>query len=872
MKSFSFGRGLSAAATLLILAGCASEAPWGTGSGEGSIRLDLATTNDVTAAVPAVRAVSSEIATPPVSDFKVKVSKTDGSFSQTFSTVKEFAEKGSYSVGTYEIEAWYGEPESQGFVRGEDYEYAYYYGKITDVTVLEGQTTNVDLTASLANSVIVIEYTEAFKKYFTDWQTSVQTDGHEPVNLGSEEGMSYVVPGNVNVIIDAELQNGKTLKLNPATFVTEARHMYKMRYNVYNGEVGGIAKDQLVIEFDESLNEEPVKIDLTEELENTLAPVVKPEGFENGQNFVTQSGTPFNGEVKFNVSAMGGIKEAKLTIESDTYNPGFLRNGFIDLCQATEKNQADIQAAGIKAVGFFRNPGEMAQLDLTELCRKLPDGNHKFIFQVKDKFDQINDPVSVTVACVPVEMSMTAAPAPFGEGYVDVTVSYNGPDPTAPGSNPFIFRTENNEGSYTDSNIISITKKESTRAFESYDYVYRISVPYIDADVFNVRCYFGSLKPEGPDMTTEAVFQYPDYNIEIDPMSAKIRINVICDEATKKRMLFRKLKVYLDGVRLSENEITRDNPTGFIVIYNVKPTTVYEVKTTLQSSVDATVFGSIDNITTENAPEVPNGNFKNTHQTINEKLLVGGEWYSTRFSTHHTYCLMNYSEPDGWASVNQKTFYSKSNSNSTWYRVASTFVKENDKCEIRTVAYSHTSATPDKTGSAANTTYYNTTTPPEENFDKCSGELFLGSYSFIDGIESRNEGVSFTARPTSMTFQYSYLSADDPDRASVEVQVLAEDGTVLSEREEKLSKQENLTDFTVIMPRYLKFGKKASMLKIKFLSSTQQILFVKYPEGKELDEGKGLNDNDIAENSAHALAVGSKLTVTNLRFNYGEKQ
>lgn len=878
MKSFSFGRGLSAAATLLILAGCASEAPWGTGSGEGSIKLDLATTNDVTAAVPAVRAVSSEIATPPVSDFKVKVSKSDGSFSQTFSSVKEFAEKDSYSVGTYEIEAWYGEPESQGFVRGEDYEYAYYYGKITDVTVLEGQTTNVDLTASLANSVIVIEYTEAFKKYFTDWQTSVQTDGHEPVNLGSEEGMSYVVPGNVNVIIDAELQNGKTLKLNPATFVTEARHMYKMRYNVYNGEVGGIAKDQLVIEFDESLNQEPVKIDLTEELENTLAPVVKPEGFENGQNFVTQSGTPFNGEVKFNVSAMGGIKEAKLTIESDTYNPGFLRNGFIDLCQATEKNQTDIQAAGIKAVGFFRNPGEMAQLDLTELCRKLPDGNHKFIFQVKDKFDQINDPVSVTVACVPVEMSMTAAPAPFGEGYVDVTVSYNGPDPTAPGSNPFSFRCQGNYG-FVDSEILSISRKESTRAFESYDYVYRISVPDVDRDEFEVRAFFEEETGEGPNLTTNAKFVYPDYQVQLDPMTQKLRINVVNDDPNKKTLFFHKLRVFVNGTRLKEGEFSRDEPTGLIAVYNLQPETEYRIQTTLQSSANATKFGSDDTIITTKATPVPNGDFSQIEQSISKQLNVGGTWRVSP-TDYNTKCNFKYSEPiGGWASINKKTFYEGSNPQNSWFMVASTFVgdkhNELNTVVIRTVGYSHNGQLPSRSGGAFNTTYYNPQAPNYNSFTRVSGELFLGTYNF-DGNEIRSDGVAFDARPTSLSFSYKYVPQQSVSRGSVEVIVYDEKGSVINQRKIYLYETDGMRDGKITLHRY-PFGVRPGKVCIRFLSSDLELgqnIETKLPTGSELDEGirNLFKETTIADNSAHAMCIGSELTVSNLRFNYGEKQ
>ncbi|MDE6076817.1 MAG: DUF4493 domain-containing protein, partial [Muribaculaceae bacterium] len=341
---------------------------------------------DVEAAVPAVRAISTEINTPPVADFKVKVSKTDGSYSQTFASVEEFVNKESFTVGSYEIEAWYGDPDAQGFIPtdGAGYEHSYYYGLTSDITVLESQTTEVQLTASLANAMVVIEYTDAYKNYFVDWNTTLQSAGKTPVVLGSAEGTSYVSPGEVAITISAEMHNGKHISLNPGSFKTEPGHMYKMRYNIYNGEVGKV--DQLVIEFDENLNTQPVRIDLSGELENTPAPVVSTEGFVNGQNFVNQEGTTFDGEMKFNVAAAGKIDKAVLTIESDSYHPSYLTDGSIDLCSATAEQKAAMENDGIKAIGFFGIKGEMAQLDLTDLCKRIPNGEHKFHFQVTDSY------------------------------------------------------------------------------------------------------------------------------------------------------------------------------------------------------------------------------------------------------------------------------------------------------------------------------------------------------------------------------------------------------------------------------------------------------------------------------------------------------
>lgn len=861
-------------AAAVLSTSCSQDAPWGVGNGEGEIHLHLSADRDVTAAVPSVRAVSTDIVAPPVAEFQVKVSKIDGSYSESFSTVADFVKKGSFPAGSYQIEAWYGEPDCQGFVKAdeEDYAHAYYYGKSSNITVLEGQSTEVQLNAALGNAIVVIEYTDAFKNYFTDWTTTVQTTGSSPVEFGSDEGLSYVIPGDVNVIISAELPNGKTISLNPGSFEVKAQHMYKMRYNIYNGEVG--KADRLEISFDDSLETDPILIDLTDELENTSAPVVTPEGFTNEQNFVIQKGTTFNGEIKFNVSAPGKIASAILTIESDSYTPSFLTNGAIDLCAATEAQKTEMENAGIKAIGFFKNPDKMGQVDLTEMCKKLPEGKHRILFQVKDSYTQVNDPVSVGLSCIPVDMSMTSAPAPFGEGYADITVSYNGPDPTAPGSNPFTFRSQGNS-SYVDSEIISITKKESTRAFESYDYVYRITVPDVDRDVFTVRAYFGDITAAGPDMTTDVPFEYPDYQVQLDPMTQKLRINVVHDDPKKKTLFFHKLKVFINGTRLSEGSFSRDEPTGWIAVYDLQPSTQYRVQTTLQSAENATKFGSDDNITTSPATPVPNGDFSQTAQTIDKKLRVGGEWLCGAI-TYHTDCLIQYSEPTGgWASINQKTFYEKANPQNTWFMVASTF-KEGNSVVIRSVGYNHSGTVPSRTGEFWSTTHYNTSAPPTNTFTFVSGELFLGSYTF-DGTEKRSEGVPFNARPTSLTFNYKYKpQRPSISKGSVEIIIYAEDGvTVINREKDSLEETSTFIKKTIKLNRYLQFGVQAGKLCIKFLSSDLGEgvpIEIDPPTGNKLDEGKGLNNDDIETNSAHALCVGSVLTISDLKFNYGEKQ
>lgn len=859
-------RNLAFALTLCGLASCVNEAPWrtGNGTGEGSVNLNLTTSNEISSALPEVRGISTEIVTPPIEDFQIRMVKDDGT-AKTWSSVKDFVDESSFSVGRYTIEAFYGVPDAQGTVMDNEtgYEHAYYYGITDEVTVLEGQTTDVELHAGLANAIVEIEYTDEFKNYFKDWQTTLQTDGNSPVNLGSREAMNYVIPGQVAITISAEQQNGHKLTLNPGKFNAEAKHMYKMRYNIYNGEIGNA---QLVIEFDESLEQDPIVIDLSNELGNTEPPQIIPNGFENDQNFASLEGTQFDGKIKFDVVAPGLISEAILTVISDTYDRSFLSNGMIDLCKADQATQSALEAEGIKAIGFFKNPGEFAQLDLTELCKHLPTGEHKFLFKVTDAHAQTVDPVTVTVAVIPKEISAEGQEAVYGDGYADIIISYNGPDPTAPGSNPFSFSIQGDYG-FEQAEVISINGQPVTRSdeFPVHDYVYRVAMPLSDNDEPEVKVYFNNQTGD-PAATTTIPFIYADYNIQIDAMAKCVRFRIDESDPEKQYRLYKKVHVFVDGERIDSKTLVYDDETRIITIPNLTSGKEYHINTTLESAVKPKAFGNSNTVTTENELVVPNGDFSKSYESINRRLLVGGEWRVTLLAKHYTYCTMRYSEPTKWSSVNKKTFhYTNDDNANTWYMVASTYL-DNDVAVVRSVAYDHDGKPLPLTGGAAGTTYYNTNTPDPNTLERCAGELFLGSYSYDGKNESRNYGEPFSSRPKTFTFNYKYEPYGE-DNAEVEIQLLSSKGMVISEKKEILNSTKVFEEHSLSMPDYL-FGEKVSELRIRFVSSTQDPIQTKIPSGNELNEGKGDNNKDINENSAHAISVGSVLKLSDLRFNY----
>lgn len=204
----------------------------------------------------------------------------------------------------------------------------------------------------------------------------------------------------------------------------------------------------------------------------------------------------------------------------------------------------------------------------------------------------------------------------------------------------------------------------------------------------------------------------------------------------------------------------------------------------------------------------------------------------------------------------------------------------NGSAEIRTVAYSNKGGSIERSGTAFNTKYYCENAPSTSDMVYAPGELFLGTYGYSwntsmangEGTETRVYGVPFNSRPTSFTFDYTYIPYDAPDRAQVKVEILAADGSVLSEREAYLYSKESTEKYTIIMPRYYNFGVKAASLRIRFVSSTQATNWVYFRKNTELNEGQGLGNKTLPENSTKAVATGSVLTVSNLQFQYGEIQ
>lgn len=879
----------------LLLLSCIDESPFADESfkGDGKIKLNINSDNDVESTVPTVRSVASNIVVPPTEEFQIRMSSSDGSFNKLWTSLKEFEKENGFSAGNYILEAFYGTPESQGVVKEEEkgHEHSYFYGKSENISIENGKETSVSLTAKLANAVVIIEYSEAFKHYFKDWTTELITRGSSSLNIGNSEGMCYVVPGDIEVVITAAQQNGKALKLNPAKFEAEAQHLYKIKYDIYNGEVGQV--DKLVLTFNDDMDDtHNISIDLTEELFNGKAPVITSDGFEMGSNIELSDYD--NKTLKFVVSASGGIESAILSLKSDTFNPEYLIDGSLDLCKLTEQQRVQLEEqSGIKILGFTGKTDRMAQVDLSGFYKNLVRGDHTISLLVKDKYKRSSDNASITISR-PIEIMVEAGEDPimYGEDEGEVIIYYNGPSPLEQEGKAFTLKYANDLGQWDEVEILSINDEAYTRALDTKAYKYRIKLPNeAKRDDFHVRVFYHHNTKEVGEVELSRIYFH---NIEYDAMATKLRFRF--EDENQFETYKDKITVYLNGVAVVKERVSYDAESKIFTVTGLESTETSGTDYVVQTSVEVEKTSDINkhlyfskklSITTEAQLPVPNGDFEDT-PTINiPEINIGGEYIiSVLFFSgdYQNYSSINISEPKDWSSINQYTCYENSLNPNTWYLVPSTYV-ENKICTIRTVGFNPNGKPILKSDNGSSTNYYCTNVPNKTDLFIKAGELFLGTYNYDGRDEDKHYGIEFKSRPTSISFDYSHMGFNE-EKGYLNVILKSNNGEIILNKEIDLESTVNGWDFQesimtnpqkhldIDLDKYL-FNVKANTIEVVFKSSNLDNPDIYIPTGEQLKED-GINSGNftirnnriIPANKYHSYSKGSVLKISNLKFGY----
>lgn len=139
----------------MTLSACSDEVSKGEQKGEGRVTIDCV----VTTTVDETRA-NVNCTTPTVDDFALSIDGLSHTFNAEFATVTEFNESETYlRMGTYKASV------HSGDVAEEGYDKAAFVGS-EQFIVSPRKETAVEVTATIANALVKVEVTDAFKAYF----------------------------------------------------------------------------------------------------------------------------------------------------------------------------------------------------------------------------------------------------------------------------------------------------------------------------------------------------------------------------------------------------------------------------------------------------------------------------------------------------------------------------------------------------------------------------------------------------------------------------------------------------------------------------------------------------------------------------------
>ncbi len=864
MKRTQIISGLAMGALLVATAGCSDDrGPGRAGQGHIAPALDVdraIVQSRQSRAVTGIGDITAE-------DLSLALVSTDGTVNRTWASISEFDTSEEFKVGEYTMTASYGSIEDEGF------EKPYVSGDAT-FNVAENRTTEVSITAGLANSMVTVVYTDAFKTYFASYGAKVHSAGGAHIDYPAGETRPvYVRPGNIDIFVDITKPNGVSATLQPASFEAAAKHHYTVTLDV-NASTGGIGEAQLIVSFDDTVAAEDVVIDLSDELMNSPAPVVTADFA--GQNYEITEGSGVSIPLGATLMAQGGLKEVTLTTQSSSLQAqGWPAE--IDLMTATEQQRQTLQSLGLSVKGLWHNPEKMAIVDFSDVIRHIlyvendnAFGNTStFTLVVKDMLTKTSEAMTFSVNVDRLSIALSnPAEVLIGQTSAAFDLETNYGDV----KNDLVVECSNDRGTWTPATVTEVVAK--SRVASS---AYRVTVAIPEnVNSLWLRATLGSVK--GNDLQFVRIM--PEFKIAAtaaDIWARKATVNFECADAAPASVAAASSIYLAEGSGAFAKVASPVVSGAAVTISGLKPATEYKVKASLTDDPDN--CPNILVFTTEAAAGVPNGDFENISETINVASMEQGGPYTRVLlfgGNMQNHAAFTVKEPVGWASTNNQTCNLGASRQNTWYVTPSVYnttlywlstiatqggmggQKEtpaiysgltansgSNAMVVRNVSWDPSGAEiPVQKKTATPDGYYSETVP---NIARTSaGRLFLGT--------SASEGVEFSSRPISLSCYYKYVndSQDTSEKGMITVTLL-NGSTVIGTGSALATAANDFTQLTVPVT-YSNTSLKADRLKISITSSNHT---------------SEANIKTTAYATLHEQTKrGAMLTIDNLTFNY----
>lgn len=794
---------LSSAMLIAAASSCSNDYnPGGSSSGKIAPQLDL----DANAITSRSTTAGRDADPVSVNDLKLRLSSTDGPFVKEWNSISDFDNNELFKVGTYTLEAIYGDAADEGF------EKPYYYGA-TQLSVKENKVTPVSINATLANSMVSITTTEAFRSYFTNYSFQAHAEGGDYINyISTETRPGYLRSGKVTVTADVTKPNGVSATLEAAVFTAEPRHHYTVTVDVNNGQAGDA---QLVITYDDMLDIEDVYIDLSDDILSAPAPEILAQGFDNQVPVEIIEGA--SGEISplFFINAEGGIKSVTLTTQSTSLAElGWYSE--IDLATATAAQQSKLKSLGLDVKGLFGNIDRMAQIDFTGVLPfiKYMEGSNNlttFTITAKDNYNKVSDPVSFTVKVEPIVINLSEDVTPnVGMTSMSVILNYNGSDI----AKNVKIQYKNIRGTWTDTDITKVTATSDNNYLVEID-----GIPANDATV-TLRAVAGEKASD------EITIAKGGFTIESSP-------NDIF--ATRARIVPTYFEEEIESAASSVKYEISENGTDYTAVNHTLSDDGSAWISGLPAGKTLSVMATIGSkkakveITTETAAQLPNSDLE-------------GWWREHGGSNWDFYYAYAEGTPQVWDTMNEETT-SSVGVGAAYTTTSGTkpATGVNGQCAVvRTVGWGAGNTAGGKWSVVNNVT---------------AGQLYLGKFKSVG--QAPDYGYGFNSRPSELTFQAKYEAAKSDDFGSAEVRVLDASGNILASNSVNIGTDKSAWTEISLPLSYSANAAKASTIVVIFKSTAHSSgaskSYLKLPA--------------FAAN-AKTESVGGQLYIDDIKLNY----